>query len=176
LQKLSTGQSNRARQVSIPQHCKISVTTAYQQTQQNQFTNKQNHSQHAEVQFRVLNDLLHFKKVDSETKTCHNVCTMWLENNSILAEMCPTAVNRAAIVSTGCTHHCNHNHLRRHQTYHHDICSPEARHLPWFVTSHVVELSYVQTTTQPFYGPFSGTTRVSRCQNRTSGLYGTRED
>ena len=24
---------------------------------------------------------------------------------------------------------------------------------------------------QPFYGPFSGTTRVSRCQKRTSGLY-----
>jgi len=29
---------------------------------------------------------------------------------------------------------------------------------------------------QPFYGPFSGTTRVSRCQKRTSGLYGARED
>ena len=27
-------------------------------------------------------------------------------------------------------------------------------------------------TPQPFYGPFSGTTRVSRCQKRTSGLYG----
>jgi len=25
---------------------------------------------------------------------------------------------------------------------------------------------------QPFYGPFSGTTRVSQCQQRTSGLYG----
>ena len=31
-------------------------------------------------------------------------------------------------------------------------------------------------TPQPFYGPFSGTTRVSRCQKRTSGLYGVRED
>ena len=29
---------------------------------------------------------------------------------------------------------------------------------------------------QLFYGPFSGTTRVSRCQKRTSGLYGARED
>jgi len=29
---------------------------------------------------------------------------------------------------------------------------------------------------QPIYGPFSGTTRVSRCQKRTSGLYGARED
>jgi len=28
------------------------------------------------------------------------------------------------------------------------------------------------TTPQPFYGPFSGTTRVSLCQKRTSGLYG----
>jgi len=29
---------------------------------------------------------------------------------------------------------------------------------------------------QPFYDHFSGTTRVSRCQKRTSGLYGARED
>ena len=32
------------------------------------------------------------------------------------------------------------------------------------------------TPPQPFYDPFSGTTRVSRCQKRTSGLYGARED
>jgi len=32
------------------------------------------------------------------------------------------------------------------------------------------------TTPQPFYGPFSGTTRVSQCQKRTSGLHGARED
>jgi len=32
------------------------------------------------------------------------------------------------------------------------------------------------TTLQPFYGPISGTTRVNLCQNRTSGLYGARED
>jgi len=30
--------------------------------------------------------------------------------------------------------------------------------------------------TQPSYGPFAGTTRVSRCQKRTSGLHGARED
>ena len=30
--------------------------------------------------------------------------------------------------------------------------------------------------TQPFYGPFSGTTQVSRCQKRTSGLYVARAD
>jgi len=30
---------------------------------------------------------------------------------------------------------------------------------------------------QSFYGPFSGTTRVSRCQKKAySGLYGARED
>ena len=29
---------------------------------------------------------------------------------------------------------------------------------------------------QAFYGPFSGTTGVSRCQKRTSGLCGARED
>jgi len=29
---------------------------------------------------------------------------------------------------------------------------------------------------QPFYGPFSGTTRVTQCQKRTSGLDGARED
>jgi len=32
------------------------------------------------------------------------------------------------------------------------------------------------TTTTTVYSPFSRTTRVSRCQNRTSGLYGARED
>jgi len=30
------------------------------------------------------------------------------------------------------------------------------------------------TTPQLFYGPFSGTTQVSRCQNRASGLYRAR--
>ena len=33
-----------------------------------------------------------------------------------------------------------------------------------------------QQQQQPFYGRFSGTTRVNRCQKRTSGLYGARED
>jgi len=35
---------------------------------------------------------------------------------------------------------------------------------------------YDHTTPQPFYGPFSRTTRVSRCEKRTSGLHGARED
>jgi len=29
---------------------------------------------------------------------------------------------------------------------------------------------------QPFYGPLSGTTQVSRCHKRTNALYGARED
>jgi len=33
-----------------------------------------------------------------------------------------------------------------------------------------------QPPPQPFYSPFSGTTLVSWCQKRTSGLYGARED
>jgi len=49
-------------------------------------------------------------------------------------------------------------------------------------TQHLVVLGQFSCTTvhhtplQPFYGPFSGTTQVSRCQKRTSGLYGARED
>jgi len=34
----------------------------------------------------------------------------------------------------------------------------------------------IHTTPEPYYGPFSVATRVSRCQKRTSGLYGARED
>jgi len=37
-------------------------------------------------------------------------------------------------------------------------------------------MTYHHTTTTTVYGRFSGTTRVSRCQKRTSGLYGARED
>jgi len=32
------------------------------------------------------------------------------------------------------------------------------------------------TPPQPFYGPFSGTSRVSRSEKRISGLHGARED
>jgi len=57
-------------------------------------------------------------------------------------------------------------------------------HLPHLCSYHLStdsidcnhHLSPECTTPQPFYGPFSGTTRVSRCQKRTSGLYGARED
>jgi len=40
----------------------------------------------------------------------------------------------------------------------------------------VVRTVHTTTTPQPFYRPFSGTTWVSQCQKRTSGLYGARED
>ena len=43
---------------------------------------------------------------------------------------------------------------------------------PTSVTDNLVVL----VPPQPFYDPFSGTTRVSRCQKRTSGLYDARED
>jgi len=48
----------------------------------------------------------------------------------------------------------------------------------WRITGvHKGELTTYNTLPpQPFYGPFSGTTCVSRCQKRTSGLYGARED
>jgi len=36
--------------------------------------------------------------------------------------------------------------------------------------------SYCTPPPQLFYGPFSGTTRASRCQKRTSGLYDARKD
>jgi len=39
-----------------------------------------------------------------------------------------------------------------------------------------LEVDFTTTPAQPFYGSFSGTTRVSWCQKRTSGLYGARED
>jgi len=37
-------------------------------------------------------------------------------------------------------------------------------------------ITTTHTTSQTFYSPSSGTTRVSRCQKRTSGLYGAREN
>ena len=36
-------------------------------------------------------------------------------------------------------------------------------------------MHHIPTPPQPFYGPFSGTTRVSRCQKRTSALHGARK-
>ena len=35
---------------------------------------------------------------------------------------------------------------------------------------------FALTHTRPFYGPFSGSTRVSQCQKKSSGLDGARED
>jgi len=45
-----------------------------------------------------------------------------------------------------------------------------------FTHSHHVCGDYTPPPPQPFSGPFSGTIWVSRCQKRTSGLYGARED
>jgi len=42
--------------------------------------------------------------------------------------------------------------------------------------STTMQVIHTYTHTEPFYGPFSRTTRVSRCQKSTSGLYGARED
>jgi len=42
--------------------------------------------------------------------------------------------------------------------------------------SYYILLEDLPPPLQPFYGPFSGTTRVSRCQKSNSGLYGARED
>ena len=44
------------------------------------------------------------------------------------------------------------------------------------LSTNISRWTWVTTTPpQPFYGPFSGTTRVSRCQKRTNGLYGAKE-
>ena len=46
----------------------------------------------------------------------------------------------------------------------------------WVVVSVTCNFSYICAAPppppEPFCDPFSGTTRVSRCQKRTSGLYG----
>jgi len=58
------------------------------------------------------------------------------------------------------------------------------RSVNWCNLANIIELCgdaaflkiTLTTTPQPFYSPFYGTTRMSRCQKRTSGLYGARED
>ena len=58
------------------------------------------------------------------------------------------------------------------------ICSSVDRlfHFKSFIHSFILFRSEQQEPPQPFYGPFFGTTRVSRCQKRTSGLCGAGED
>jgi len=43
-------------------------------------------------------------------------------------------------------------------------------HIQYIVLRHGLIITPHHTTPQPFYGPFSGTTRVSQCQKKTSGL------
>jgi len=72
----------------------------------------------------------------------------------------------------------------RHRTHLHFLSGSTARHAIHSLFSRRTRLinrldgteTTITTTPQPFYGPFSGTTRVRRCQKRTSGLYGARED
>ena len=45
-----------------------------------------------------------------------------------------------------------------------------------FVSNATQNYFWTPPPPQPFYSPFSGTTRVSQCQKRTSGLYGARKD
>jgi len=61
------------------------------------------------------------------------------------------------------------------------VCSLASTVLPGpiFQTRKQSDISkqyYHTTHTQPFYGPFTGNSLVSRCQKRTSGLYGATED
>ena len=56
------------------------------------------------------------------------------------------------------------------------VTTPLTSFLFYTVSNITKPQGYATTTTQLFYGPFSGTTRVSRCQKRTSGLYDARED
>jgi len=49
-------------------------------------------------------------------------------------------------------------------------------HWPSTVVTQIRNLTHRHTHTWPFYGPFSGSTQVSRRQKKSSGLYGARED
>jgi len=53
---------------------------------------------------------------------------------------------------------------------------PSEKHMLVKVCMQVPCWYFHTTPPQPFYDPFSGTTRMSWCQKRTSGLYGARED
>jgi len=44
------------------------------------------------------------------------------------------------------------------------------------IIDYEIPIKALPSPPQPFYGPFSGTRQVSRCQKRTSGLHDARED
>jgi len=78
------------------------------------------------------------------------------------------------VVSTACVN----NYEVTHSVYIHTQQKPSSRDSSDSIIAAGIEIySEIYTTIpQPFYGPFSGTTRVSRCQKRTSGLYGASKD
>jgi len=49
---------------------------------------------------------------------------------------------------------------------------PGKEAIKWVIVTHTC----THTHTHTFYGPFSGTTRVSRCQQKSFGICGARED
>jgi len=61
---------------------------------------------------------------------------------------------------------------RRKQTHKEGTMhAPSWWNLYWKFCLHLpVVCHYTHTHTQPFYGPFSGTTQVSQCQKKSSGL------
>ena len=63
------------------------------------------------------------------------------------------------------------------------LCTTPTTTIPAEPTTIVLQPLYmtisfagIPSKPQPLYGPLSGTTRESRCQKRTSGLYGARRD
>jgi len=71
---------------------------------------------------------------------------------------------------------CRHNwHTNTFQPPAHKL-STESSQSPTSPALSLRRLTTTTTTPQPFYNPFSGTTLVSWCHKRTSGLYGARED
>jgi len=66
--------------------------------------------------------------------------------------------------------------LRRNSMEHHMLVLSEltAKYQWYICQQHTGHKASTTPPPQPFYSPFSETTRVNRCQTRTSGLYGAR--
>ena len=57
-----------------------------------------------------------------------------------------------------------------------EMCHTQITAAHWQSILSIYAHCHTHTHTQPFYGPFSGTTQVSLCQKRTFGLHGARRD